>query len=398
MTEFKYLNESKADNALKYWGDFIIKSKKIQYIAVVKKNRFQFCLEIGKQHRETFKINDYIVGKINSLTFIEVKNLYETAPIPIRRLIRRIKNFKSRELLTEKHKKQHFINTIKKTSLFIRSKEVSKFVMDDYDQKKPEHIEFKRNNDFDHISGGNAISFKKNKFGTLGGIFKLKKFPKEFFGISNWHVIALNEICGQQLYLQVKKGNQTSTYEYGNLSWWCRDDLREVGFVHFPNLTSEKVRKKNICGYNHSGKLGSPKINLEVMKCGKTTNCNCDDKKCLKGIIYSANATVKVNSNSRNDNIPFKNQILIKNKKPILDSPFSMDGDSGSIVVNDDYDIVGLLFGKTEGENASTGNDNTFYVANNINNIFNKTFKKPQCIMINKRKETLHSFDLCEFI
>ena len=259
--------------------------------------------------------------------------------------------------------------------------------MDDNEENESEIGENSSNNDFEYLYVGQAISYKNRRFGTLGGIFKLKGFPKEYFGISNWHVIALKEELGRPLYIR----DNNNTYKYGNLSWRCLDHKREAGFVHFPNLSEEKIRRENECKYHHSGKLDRVKINQEVKKCGQKTKCNRDDGKCQRGIIHSTNATIKVNSNFRDSDEPFKNQILIKNSNPNNERAFSISGDSGSIVANKKGDIVGLLFGRTEGENS-------FSVANNINNIFNTEFEIPQKIMINGQEETLNSFTLSEFI
>ena len=106
MKEFKYLQKSKADEALKYWGDFIIKSDKVQYVAVVKKNIVHFSLEVGKDTEQPFDVNNHIAQEINNLEYKEIVNLYNTAPIKIRRLMRQVRNFKKLEVSGYRGKKE----------------------------------------------------------------------------------------------------------------------------------------------------------------------------------------------------------------------------------------------------------------------------------------------------
>lgn len=215
------------------------------------------------------------------------------------------------------------------------------------------------------LKGGLHIGNKHKSAGTLGAVFQLEEFPDEYFGISNWHVLAYGIKLGDDI-IQPGKNSYgasiSSKHECGYLFWRCLDEQREAAFVHFNKLDRfdnhhEKIRT-NYCNNILSGKvIPVPNIGEELKNCNRLGQG--------KREILSRNITVKVYDpklapeEDRYIKV-FKNQILLKGN--------FRNGNSGSILTfKDKHGIhaVGLLFGKT-----ITGN---FGLANKLSYIFNTT-------------------------
>ncbi|WP_299556050.1 hypothetical protein [Seonamhaeicola sp.] len=217
------------------------------------------------------------------------------------------------------------------------------------------------------LKSGLHIGNKERSGGTLGAVFQLEGFPNEYFGISNWHVLAYDIELGGDI-VQPGKDNYDSykpleKYKCGRLFWRCLDKRREVAFVHFNNFDRfdkhHIENRENYCGIKLSGNLRDvPPIGKKLNKCNYLNSSNNE--------VLSRNATVKVEdtrfySVGRESFKIFKNQILLKNE---LES-----GNSGSVLTfKEDNNIgaVGLLFCKTE--------DYKMSVANNLSHIFNTCF------------------------
>ena len=134
--------------------------------------------------------------------------------------------------------------------------------------------------------------------------------------------------------------------------------------------------------YAFSGDISEPVVGDYVKKCGATSGCNENDKVCNCKKIYSTNAIIKVSGGSFSGKV-FKNQILIHK--------FSEGGDSGSLIVDKNHDIVGLLF-------ARSLEPYKFSVANNINYIFNHRFSINQDVYLDGQKISINQFNLKRFI
>ncbi|WP_108807806.1 hypothetical protein [Aquimarina spinulae] len=374
MIEFNYIKESSANKALKYWGNFIIQSKNVHYVAVIKKNRFLYSLEIGKKKNKSFNINEYLTVNINDLNSKEIKNLYKTAPITLKRAFR-VKALKK-------------VNYLKNIKFAIKTRETSKFIVEDPVLKINKDFNENENQNRNRVlQGGIKICNLKMFTGTLGGIFTLKDFPNSYFGISNWHVLAegvkLGSAIIQPRSLGYRTQQEVKKHQCGNLFWGSLDRKKEAAFVHFNKSNIEFIKSHNSCGYKLSGKIAKPILGELVTKCGSKTGCNGNDRLCGFKTLYSTNAIIKIDDARYSDNPIFENQLLIEN--------FSNSGDSGSLIVNKKKDVIGLLF-------AGTINNSNFSVANDINNIFNKRFNISQNIKFNNNNLHLNKFELNEFI
>lgn len=76
-------------------------------------------------------------------------------------------------------------------------------------------------------------------------------------------------------------------------------------------------------------------LNADVRKSGRTTGVT-------SGTVVAADATVKVNYG--NDVLLFKNQFIVESATP----PFSSPGDSGSLIIDENLKVMGLLFAGSE--------------------------------------------------
>lgn len=190
--------------------------------------------------------------------------------------------------------------------------------------------------------------------GTLGAILKLKSRKRPFI-ISNYHVMCGAILKYDNLIFQPSPG-YTGKYIYDNViakvKYGKFDKFTDVAFAEILNkedvqggFISDSVvnpQERKING------LGIPKIDQKVHKYGTSTYKTC-------GEIKSLNTYVKF-TNPWNSSI---NEIV---KKQILTNVISKDGDSGSLLLNEQREAVGLLIG---------GDGKTFSVYNNFKYIFN---------------------------
>lgn len=270
----------------------------------------------------------------------------------------------------------------KTKSIRIRDVETSKFYFYDGDKSKKEDSRI--------LMGGISIGNTKVTGGTLGGIFTLKGkiFEGRFFGISNWHVLGYQAKKGDPIihpgHRDDRRVRDFENRKCGVLSWECLDDYREVGFVEFDSSFFDHKSKMNACGYKLSGQVKKAEYNELVRKCGEASECRRPNPNspCLRRKIYSSNTTIKVHQPSfgKQDIKIFKNQILVKN--------FSEKGDSGSLMVNENGDAVGLIFANNSSRELTVANDLTL--------IFNHKFpnKPNNTILVNGDNIPVEQFTL----
>ncbi|MFW6287304.1 MAG: hypothetical protein ACOC2J_00970 [bacterium] len=218
-----------------------------------------------------------------------------------------------------------------------------------------------RNQRYRPAPGGVSIGHYRISAGTLGGIVKDKKTGEPLI-LSNNHVLA-NITNGRDG--RAKKGDpilQPGTYDKGMenedvIGYLERYiPLKPAKSVFNPayNIVDCAVAKPvnqdaiedNILGIGTIKGIKDPEIDMKVMKSGRTTGVT-------EGTIRAIDSTVNVNIDDSKQAV-FTDQIVT--------SPLSQGGDSGSLVLDEDRNAVGLLFA---GSNQAT-------VCNKIKNVMNR--------------------------
>ncbi len=191
--------------------------------------------------------------------------------------------------------------------------------------------------------------------GTAGAFFKITS-DNDVYLLSNYHVLLYQNGKIGDIIVHPSKSDSvqvanSESKEIGNIFW--KKDIQNNSF-NLIDAAVAKIKKDDDviidtgrytrCLHIEMLGLAEPKIGMNVKKCGKTTGLTY-------GEIRSTNCTVNISNDNKLE--IYKNQILTTN----MSSP----GDSGSVLVNQDNMVVGLLFG---GDNFSLS------VANNINIVF----------------------------
>ncbi|WP_459212929.1 hypothetical protein [Aquimarina rhabdastrellae] len=352
MIDFTFKTEEKAIEALEssICYDFIKNHNSIRYLAVVKEDSNSFKIEIGKKENTQEdlykKLINLLIQRSDSLPSSDFKNFCLNC-------------------------RDHSLEDIK---LLFKLKNVERFTSE-YSTQNDRPFSFSK-----ELKGGISISHENSgSVGTLGGLFKLNDYPNTLFGITNWHVasgagIDLGKKIIHPAFSTFNSSKSVPNYICGQLSWHCLDDYREAAIIQFYDLKEtqfEKTSSTNTCGYAIKS-IEKPSFDSKVKICGYKSGCNKNDNECTPYSIHSTNATIKVHnsnygnaSNGYNDTILFKKQILVKD--------ISTDGDSGSLLVNEQNNAIGLIFAKT----TTVKNIANICVANNINTIFNSTIIFP---------------------
>lgn len=219
------------------------------------------------------------------------------------------------------------------------------------------------------LSGGCAISYKNGKSqGTLGAIVKLKCEPENTYLLSNHHVLCKNKFSPNRVIYQPSL-NHRSRIDYTNaialVKYGRFDDYADAALA----VILEKVDYKGGVIWNNSPILDTdkPRINGEVSLHGKNTHYS-------KGIIHSDNLYIKLKNPSNNQYKFFKKHLLL--------SKMSQEGDSGSIILQD-QNMVGLHIG---------GDGKHFSVASNVKYVFGPD---AEYLNGNNQKQTI---ELQEFV
>lgn len=202
------------------------------------------------------------------------------------------------------------------------------------------------NEEFSKLTGGISICNKHYSTikGTLGALFKTVK-DHEIYFLTNQH-IALGDINDTISHVYIE--NCLKKYRDIGVIYWkedCKNGLLDAAIIKIMDCSVDIGRYDRSKNLKFKG-LGFPKIGDNVRKCGRSSEVTF-------GEIRSVNCTVNINNNLGSVDT-FKNQIMT--------TSMIIGGDSGSVLVNDNDEIVGLFF---------AGNYMGSY-ANNINDIFSK--------------------------
>ncbi len=205
------------------------------------------------------------------------------------------------------------------------------------------------------ITGGVSIGNLKidDKGGTLGALFFLQNNDK-LYAITNSHVVAngdskINEeIHSPSL---IHNHPELRHHKIGELKRWFHNSRMDVAIVEITNEKKFPLQSGDrICKTPFKG-LNIPKKNSLVYKVGY------NGKGC--GYIRSLNASFRIDSSYNGERKPIimTNQIMIENINV-------GKGDSGSVITNENREVVGVLFARDKEAKRS------FFTP--INNIFVK--------------------------
>ena len=200
------------------------------------------------------------------------------------------------------------------------------------------------------ITGGCSVFYKNsdNKTGTAGAFFKLKN-SEDVYMLSNRHVI-VDPDCEMDTQVvhpsRMDSSNEFPDQVIGSIYWRSDKDDEfldaAISKIDYP----VEIGRYSLCRNLKFKSLGKAKLHQNVSKTGRSSGITF-------GEIRSINCTVNVTEKIEAPRF-FKHQILSNN--------IAIDGDSGSVLVNEDEEVVGLIF---------ASNKKTASFSNNINYIFN---------------------------
>ena len=352
MTELNYDTEDRAVAALHKYGHALFQQfPVINYLAVAP-NQKGFEIKIGSTSGNPIKLKKYAVPLFQE--FIHGFHSMASSEVILDELNTEIAN--------------QSIKTYK-------SGKFEKFLDDiDYINRDGELTKLEPS---DRIHGGIHIGLSGRPAGTLGGIFQLEHedLGDEFFGISNWHVLCQAHELGVDIFQPGFPYNENvdnlEDYICGKLCWYCFDDYREAAFVHFNKEAVDRIFRENACAVTLTGKTNHSMYNETVSVCGLLRSGEGNVGKLENDQIFSRHAMVRM-SNSLFPNTQYGKNTMIFSDQILIDK-LSDPGDSGSLLFNDQKEVLGLVFGQT---------DKTVYpqmsVANKIENIFGRTFDSHQ--------------------
>lgn len=346
-TELKYfIKEIDANRALRNWANFKFdKFSSLVYVAVIKSTLpgFNFELEFGyKTFTGTIRAGNYqeITKQVlsqdshfrhdssgESFTVMNVERFSQLKGMPI--------DGAPNEYIANPSQKQ-----IKYTNVFI----------DDINNI-PERLPSDG-----PVYGVSICHRKLDMGGSLGGFFSLKN-KKGIFGISNWHVLkGKGGFLGDDIFsprlagLQAEEIEIAQSRKLGRLVWGKVNQQIDAAVFQ---VTQEDRLGESVTHPFHINGLGQAEIDAEVWKIGFSSPHK-------KGQVRSRNTSIRLR-------VPGIGSFVFHNQ--IQTTKISEGGDSGSFLMNDNNQVVGLLF-------ASHGSNDGYSYANDINNIFNKKFDK----------------------
>ncbi len=147
--------------------------------------------------------------------------------------------------------------------------------------------------------------------------------------LSNWHVLYGGAAKDGDPVLQPGRGDG-GTYPADTIAYNLKgvlDQFVDAAIAEIRKPADDYVAEGTRCFGPITG-VGVAVVNMKVKKCGRTTEAT-------NGTVRSTNATVRVSGYPGGDRI-FTDQILM--------TAMSQPGDSGSIVLDDNNEAVGLLF------------------------------------------------------
>jgi len=297
------MTEDIANKKLKEFGDLLLKSDNINYVAVVEDDDYttdgqtDYALEIGllKKDSSTGQEQTHRPSKT------EVDHILNHSPIKF--LFNEIISDDYRDYKSDVHnyedlKFREKVSPVKGLNLVASNP-----------------FDFQTNN---YTIPGEQITVRDlpADHGTIGAIVKLSTHPKDYFILSNWHV--LMKSIGSLNHILIDKEKN----EIAELHWAVYNDFYDIALARIINAYDIS----NLCEVKSIKSIKDLELGDYVKKQGNTTGTK-------KNTIYSKNAYIKVGL----ENEKFKNQILV--------NKISEKGDSGSIVLDQNNEVIGLVMG-----------------------------------------------------
>ena len=191
------------------------------------------------------------------------------------------------------------------------------------------------------LKGGYGISAYDDKyifgFGTITCIVTRKKLlSTDYFILSNYHVMIRNDKKNANIMQPSVPDGGTTNDKVGVVTDFVpikasNSYLSPTNYVDCAIAKISKVLASNLIGIVGKIKgVGEASLGLKVKKIGKNTGVT-------EGIITSVGATIKAKVKDKG-NVMFKDQIIA--------STNSAPGDSGSPLLNENNEIIGLLIGE----------------------------------------------------
>ncbi len=187
------------------------------------------------------------------------------------------------------------------------------------------------------ISGGITISNENmsDSVGTLGALVEL--YDGNFYAMTNAHVVSdADTELNERIYHLHKNQSGDSKFEIGQLKYWNYNKKMDVALIKINDKVLPYLSGGNISDATPIKGIKKVALGDKVKKYGSTT-------KLSWGNIRSLNASISVirNFKGKKENIVMTNQVMVENMH--ADS-----GDSGSLVISEDNQAVGLLFARDE--------------------------------------------------
>jgi len=294
---------------------FFSRIKNLLYFATKEENG-KYKILIGVKHNE---IADIIalqgLSNSNNMYVVAYEQAFEEDP----ETKSEIKDFLSKQ--EEKIQKDDSINIVETIPVF---SEEDVYLQTDY-------CLLTERNEF--MNGGTSISLidDDDRSGTAGAFFTLEN-QDDIFMISNHHVLGAKEIGKRVVFPSLDDANcnklPIKSHEIGSSFWSHYDDYMDVAIVKM----DEGVKRNNYTrceSIDMSAGIEEAVQGQKVFKCGRTTGLR-------KGEIISTFCYVKITFTKQRKYKIFKDQIMT--------TCMSKKGDSGSVLVNDKKEVVGLLF------------------------------------------------------
>ena len=374
-----FQSEDEANEVLEYYENILLRCQDIIYLAVVEKPlEKQMCygLEIGIKYSAKDKVKAMDILPLNTyygdFAIHEIPRFFPVPSVAKKDIDEGRTIAQDPEIEESPSTKDDNIKIIKNDEKDIKGW-IAKWVKDKKEQTDPNGIPSESNTP----TTPNSLSIKSihKKTGTLGGVFKLDEFPDSYFGITNQHIFSdPNTKLGDDV---TDEGGETII---GKLFWTANDIRKDVAFVKLNEEFSDEYLKEK-----EAISISKPKIDTHVYHNGFETHGGSSNRTTSTAKIHSINATVRIHKPDEPQRWKiYKNQILIEN--------YSTDGDSGSLVLNNEGNEIralGLNFGRTfERSIFGTRDNKGFSVANCIDNIFNKDFNEKQEVFDKKYSDT----------
>jgi V8-like Glu-specific endopeptidase len=202
--------------------------------------------------------------------------------------------------------------------------------------KEGETFPFERTGRYRPILGGISVGHYNITAGTLGIILKDRDGDNVI--LSNNHVLASSSSVRKQRANVNDDILQPGRYDGGlrpqdrvaGLKRWIPIDETGVNYVDaaIAKIDPGIQFKYEILGLTYPKGFGTAKVNEFVKKSGRTTEVT-------NGPVYTDNATITIN---------YGEFIATFTDIYLVINPFGAPGDSGSAVLNDKDELVGLLF------------------------------------------------------